>query len=55
MNYNEAMEKLKKYGQEHVLSYYDELTDEQKRVLIEQIDRTDFGVIRQPKQQDAAG
>lgn len=53
MNYNEAMEKLKKYGQEHVLSYYDELTDEQKRVLIEQIDRTDFGVIRQAA--EAAG
>lgn len=47
MNYNEAMEKLEKYGQEHVLKYYDELPDEQKNTLIEQIDRTDFTVIGQ--------
>ena len=47
MNYNEAMEKLKKYGQEHVLKYYAELSDEQRNTLIEQIDRTDFTVIGQ--------
>lgn len=47
MNYNEAMEKLKEYGQEHVLKYYDELPDEQRNTLIEQIDRTDFTVIGQ--------
>ena len=47
MNYNEAMEKLEKYGQEHVLKYYDELSDEQRNTLIEQIDRTDFTVIGQ--------
>ncbi len=47
MNYNEAMEKLKKYGQEHVLKYYAELQDEQRNTLIEQIDRTDFTVIGQ--------
>lgn len=47
MNYNAAMEKLKKYGQEHVLKYYDELPDEQRNTLIEQIDRTDFTVIGQ--------
>ena len=47
MNYNEAMEKLKKYGQENVLKYYAELPDEQRNTLIEQIDRTDFTVIGQ--------
>ncbi len=47
MNYNEAMEKLKKYGQEHVLKYYAELSDEQRNTLIEQIERTDFTVIGQ--------
>lgn len=47
MNYNEAMEKLKKYGQEHVLKYYAELPDEQRNTLIEQINRTDFTVIGQ--------
>ena len=47
MNYNEAMEKLKRYGQEHVLKYYAELPEEQRNILIEQIDRTDFTVIGQ--------
>lgn len=47
MNYNAAMEKLKRYGQEHVLKYYAELPDEQRNTLIEQIDRTDFTVIGQ--------
>lgn len=47
MNYNEAMEKLKHYGQEHVLRYYDELTKEEKNTFLEQIDRTDFTVIEQ--------
>ena len=47
MNYNAAMEKLKKYGQENVLKYYDEILDEQRKTLIEQIDSTDFTVIGQ--------
>lgn len=44
MNYNEASEKLKKYGQEHVLKYYDELGDGEKLELLAQIDATDFSV-----------
>lgn len=55
MNYNEAMEKLKKYGQEHVLKYYDELPDEQRNTLIEQIDRTDFTVIGQAEETGKRG
>ena len=55
MNYNEAMEKLKKYGQEHVLKYYAELPDEQRNTLIEQIDRTDFTVIGQAAEMGKRG
>lgn len=55
MNYNAAMEKLKKYGQEHVLKYYDELLDEQRNTLIEQIDRTDFTVIGQAAETGKCG
>ena len=46
MNYENARKKLEKYGQLHVLDYYDELTEEQKKALLKQIDETDFSVIR---------
>lgn len=45
MNYQEALEKLKKYGQEHVLRYYEELTEEEKTALLAQIEATDFSVL----------
>ena len=45
MNYNEAVEKLRAFGQEHVLKFYDELDDDKKRELLSQIERTDFTVI----------
>ena len=41
MNYQEALAKLKSYGQEHVLMYYNELTKEQQEALLTQIDETD--------------
>ena len=47
MNYNEAFEKLKEFGQEHVLRFYDELNDNEKNELLSQIERTDFTVIEQ--------
>ena len=46
MNLEQARQKLEKYGQLHVLDYYEELTDEQKQELLKQIDETDFSVIR---------
>ena len=46
MDFENAKKKLEKYGQEHVLNYFDELTDEQKESLLKQIDETDFSVIR---------
>lgn len=45
MRYEEAYEKLEKYGQLHVLRYYDELSDQQKTDLLAQIEATDFGVL----------
>lgn len=47
MNYNEAADKLKGFGQEHVLKYFEELSGEQQEQLLTQIDRTDFTVINQ--------
>ena len=38
-------EKLKKYGQEHVLKYYDELDGEAQKALLKQIEETDFSVL----------
>ena len=45
MDYQQAMEKLAAAGQEHVMQYYEELTEEQKELLLTQIEATDFGVL----------
>lgn len=45
MNLEQAKEKLAKYGQEHVLKYYDELSEESKKALLQQINETDFAVL----------
>ena len=39
-----AWNKLKKFGQEHALQYYDQLTDMQKDALLSQIEEMDFSV-----------
>lgn len=46
MNYNEALNKLQTYGQEHVLRYFDELSEGEKLELLAQIEATDFSVTR---------
>lgn len=46
MTYQEAYQKLEKYGQLHVLKYYDELNEAQKAGLLQQIDETDFSILR---------
>ena len=38
MTLEQAKEKLAKYGQEHVLKYYGELTEEEKRGILDQIE-----------------
>jgi len=45
MNYQEASDKLKLYNQEHVLAYYDRLSDGEKEELLSQIKDTDFSVL----------
>lgn len=45
MTLEQCREKLKTYRQEHILNYYDELTQEQKETLLLQIETTDFGML----------
>lgn len=47
MGYQEAYDKLEKYGQLHVLKYYDELSGYEKEALLEQIENTDLAVLEQ--------
>ena len=42
MEYNEALEKLKQYGQEQVLAWYDTLEEAEKAALLREIEETDF-------------
>ena len=46
MNYNEAKELLEKNNQSHLLEYFDELNDDQKEHLLEQISEIDFDLIK---------
>ena len=46
---SEAGEKLNKYGQGHVLSYFDSLNEREKNVLLKQIEETDFSVLLSAK------
>ena len=52
MNKTEAQEKLQKIGQEHLLKYYDELDAADQEKFLEQIDDTDFGVLRFLKEKE---
>lgn len=45
MDYKSAVEKTEKYGQGHILKYYDELSVEEKKELLNQIEQTDFSII----------
>ncbi len=45
MTYEEARAKMLAIGQEHVFKYYDELSDEGKAALIQQVAETDFSVL----------
>lgn len=42
---NNVGDKLKEFGQEHVLAFYEELSQEEKEQLLSQIEAVDFGVI----------
>ena len=43
---NNVGEKLKEFDQEHVLTFFEELSQEEKEQLVSQIESVDFGVIR---------
>ena len=46
MTYQEAYRKLEEYGQEHVLKYYEELSEEDRAELLQQIEETDFSIVK---------
>ena len=45
MTLEQAQEKLLRYGQEHVLKYYEELSEDEKLSLLAQIDATDMDML----------
>ncbi len=53
MNYEEAYQLLKKYRQEHVLNYYQELSAQEQKMLLDQIASTDFDVIQLIEQKNS--
>lgn len=52
MTLEQAKEKLKKYDQEQVLKYYDELDDAKKEALLSQIDATDMSILESCKHKE---
>ena len=53
MNYESISKRLVEHGQEHLLRYYAELTDEQRLELISQIDSIDFSLLDNIKNNDS--
>lgn len=45
MTLEAAKQKLAEYGQEHVLKYYDELSEAEKEALLTQIEETDMSIL----------
>lgn len=45
MTYEEAMQKLNTAGQEHLLRYYDELNEEQRESLLQQVESLDLSLL----------
>ena len=44
-NMEEIKHKLKKYGQEHLLNFYDTLDEKKQEKLLNQIEKIDFELI----------
>ena len=49
MNYEMTLQMLEKIGQQHLLKYYNELTDREQQELLAQIEETDFSVVQYMK------
>ncbi len=54
MNYESAKNLLVKYGQEHILNYYDELDENQRNKLLAQINEIDFTLLDSLKEKSNA-
>lgn len=54
MTYRDAKEKLDLCGQAHLLRYFDELSEQEKEELLEQIELTDFSVIEKGNSGEAS-
>ena len=52
MTLAQAKEKLEKYGQQHLLKYYEELTADEKEALLAQIEATDMEVLKSCKHRE---
>ncbi|MBE5874538.1 MAG: UDPGP type 1 family protein [Lachnospiraceae bacterium] len=52
MTLEQAKEKLVKFDQEHVLKYYDELSEAQKQELLDQIEATDMSILEACKHKE---
>ena len=52
MTLSQAKEKLEKYGQQHLLKYYDELPEKEKEALLAQIEATDMDVLESCKHKE---
>lgn len=53
MSYTNVTEKVMKAGQQHLLKYVDELSEEERRLLFEQIEKTDFSLLENLKGAEA--
>lgn len=52
MTLEQAKEKLAQYGQEHVLKYYDELSEKEQQELLDRIEDIDMSIISAYKEKD---
>lgn len=55
MDYKQAFDKLSAVGQEQILKYYEELSGDQQKELLDQIENTDFSVLASLKEKGEAG
>ncbi len=53
MTLEQAKAKVKEYGQEHVLKYYDELNAQEQATLLAQIEATDMSILSMSQNPDA--
>ena len=49
MTFEVAKQKCEKYGQEHVLKYYEELSAAEQEALLTQIEETDMSILEKCK------